>query len=89
MAEEAEAVALASVTGSGSATLADFYAAELHAYFARHHHFFQHCLAREGAVAGIRQGYRATFFPSYGVEMRGGTASWLLGRRHEFRRKRH
>jgi 2-oxoglutarate ferredoxin oxidoreductase subunit gamma len=27
------------------------------------------------AVAGIRQGYRATFFPSYGVEMRGGTAN--------------
>jgi len=27
------------------------------------------------AVAGLRQGYRATFFPSYGVEMRGGTAN--------------
>lgn len=55
LAEQAEEVALGSVAGAGSATLADFYAAELHGYFARHHHFFQHCLAREGAVAGIRQ----------------------------------
>jgi len=27
------------------------------------------------AVAGLRQGLRVTFFPSYGVEMRGGTAN--------------
>lgn len=27
------------------------------------------------AVAGIRQGLRVTFFPAYGVEMRGGTAN--------------
>lgn len=27
------------------------------------------------AVAGLCQGLRATFFPSYGVEMRGGTAN--------------
>jgi 2-oxoglutarate ferredoxin oxidoreductase subunit gamma len=27
------------------------------------------------AVAGLRQGHRVTFFPSYGVEMRGGTAN--------------
>lgn len=27
------------------------------------------------AMAGIRQGLRVTFFPSYGVEMRGGTAN--------------
>jgi len=27
------------------------------------------------AVAGLRQGLRVTYFPSYGVEMRGGTAN--------------
>jgi 2-oxoglutarate ferredoxin oxidoreductase subunit gamma len=27
------------------------------------------------AVAGLKQGLRVTFFPSYGVEMRGGTAN--------------
>ncbi len=27
------------------------------------------------AVAGLRRGLRVTFFPSYGVEMRGGTAN--------------
>jgi len=27
------------------------------------------------AMAGLRQGLRATYFPSYGVEMRGGTAN--------------
>ncbi|MDW7710147.1 MAG: 2-oxoacid:acceptor oxidoreductase family protein [Deferrisomatales bacterium] len=27
------------------------------------------------AVAGLRKGLRATYFPSYGVEMRGGTAN--------------
>lgn len=27
------------------------------------------------AVAGLQQGLRVTFFPSYGVEMRGGTAN--------------
>jgi 2-oxoglutarate ferredoxin oxidoreductase subunit gamma len=27
------------------------------------------------AMAGLRQGLRVTFFPSYGVEMRGGTAN--------------
>jgi 2-oxoglutarate ferredoxin oxidoreductase subunit gamma len=27
------------------------------------------------AMAGIQQGFRVTFFPSYGVEMRGGTAN--------------
>jgi 2-oxoglutarate ferredoxin oxidoreductase subunit gamma len=27
------------------------------------------------AVAGLRQGLQVTFFPSYGVEMRGGTAN--------------
>src|SRR5512142_2466979 len=27
------------------------------------------------AVAGLKQGLRVTYFPSYGVEMRGGTAN--------------
>lgn len=58
LAEQAEEVAVKSVTTAGASTLADFYAAYLNEYFAKHHHFLQHCLARKGAVAGIRQRMR-------------------------------
>jgi len=55
LAAQAEAVALESVGTAKSSTLADFYAAELHGYFSKHQHFVQHCMAREGALVGIRQ----------------------------------
>lgn len=52
--EAAESLALGSVTAARSSTVADFYAAELHSYFAGHRHFLQHCLALEAPLTRLR-----------------------------------